>query len=215
MSTRELRDASPLPIRPSYQYGLRTLLLIVTLAAVFFSMACSHGVVLAIGATLGVCLVLSAVRKHRGGRAVFGVVVLGVTFLLTQVEQYVTEEPQWADVVGRYALASQTVSAGGLAVLEGRPCTIELRADGTFCATNVPGERDFPGPDFFDTLVTVSGTWRVEVVAHGFSFQTFWGARFDSEGAEVPSALLIGRKPPFGLELTLVEGHSMIFKRVE
>lgn len=35
-------------------------------------------------------------------------------------------------------LTRQTLTPDGLAALQGKRCTIELRADGTFTATNVP-----------------------------------------------------------------------------
>ena len=121
-------------------------------------------------------------------------------------------------VVGRYTLTDQTVTAGGLSVLRGMPCDIELRADGTFTARNVPpGELGSPGPAFVDTLVTGSGTWHIDEIAHGASFETtYWGIRLDSQTAKMHSIGLTGWKPPYGLYYTLGDpdcGYAMILKR--
>src|SRR5262245_42205044 len=75
---------------------------------------------------------------------------------------YTTDKPEITNVVGSYVLTTQTVTSGGLAALRGKTCSIELRADGTFIATNVPPWQDgFPPTNFFDTLISGSGTWRV------------------------------------------------------
>jgi hypothetical protein len=51
---------------------------------------------------------------------------------------YTTDKPETTNVVGSYVLASQSLTPGGLAALHGKTCSVELRADGTFIASNVP-----------------------------------------------------------------------------
>jgi hypothetical protein len=213
---------TPAPTKPErrFRYNLRTLFLMVTLAAVLLSMACNYGVTVGIAATLGACLLLSGARKRRYSRGIFGMILLGLAFWVAQIDDYTTKKPDAAEVVGRYTLTSQTVSTGGLSVLQGRTCSIELRRNGTFSATNAPPDvLGSPGMDFFSTLLTVSGTWRIDVVAHGASCETtFWGICFDSAPANVHPACLIGRESPFGLVFTLGDpdnGQSMILRRAE
>ena len=99
---------------------------------------------------------------------------------------FVTERPLATDVVGHYALTSQTVTSGGLAVLEGERCDVELRSDGTFTATNLPPDKlGSPGANFFNTLVSGSGRWRLDVVSHGFSSEPHWGVILDSPTVKI------------------------------
>jgi hypothetical protein len=133
---------------------------------------------------------------------------------------YTTTRPQAADVVGRYKLTSQTVTTGGLSVLHGKPCDIELRADGTFTAVNLPTDtHGSPGTDCFSTLVTGSGNWRIDVVSHGASYETeHWGIEFESPAVKIHSTNLAGQKPPYELIFTLGDpdsGDAMIFEKAE
>ena len=70
---------------------------------------------------------------------------------------YTTVRPELAEVVGRYTLVKQTVTAGDLAAMNGRLCVVELRPDGTYSASNVP-PYTFGSPDAsLTTLVSASG----------------------------------------------------------
>ncbi len=136
---------------------------------------------------------------------------------------YTTKKPQTADVVGRYTLTSQTVTRDELAALQGRPCAIDLRADGTFTATNVPPrEIDSPGTNFFDTLLTGSGTWRIDGVGSVDDgvrpLKTHWGVYLDSPTNKMQPVGLTGQKRPYGLIFTLGDpdtGAAMILERTE
>ena len=55
---------------------------------------------------------------------------------------YTTDMPETTNVVGSYVLTSQTLTRDGLAALKGKACLIDLLADGTFVATNVPPWQD-------------------------------------------------------------------------
>jgi len=135
---------------------------------------------------------------------------------------FTTEKPQSADVVGRYSLTKQTVVAGGLSAMKGQSCCVELRADGTFTAANVPPwDGDSPGTTFFDELRSGTGTWRIDNVGsvddgHG-PLKTHWGIHLDVDShVRLRSAGLTGKKPPYGLIFTLGDpdsGMVMILER--
>lgn len=134
---------------------------------------------------------------------------------------YTTEKPEASAVAGRYKLKDQTVSAGGLSALHGKTSIVELRADRTFIATNVPPQQlGSPGTDFFNTLLSDSGTWRLDAVGgvdSGWgSIKTNWGIYFDSKAARISAAALTGKKPPYGLIFTLGDpdsGQAMILEK--
>ncbi len=156
-------------------------------------------------------------------------VLLFLTLLLLPGCQYdpyaylfTTEKPKPADVVGRYTLTEQTVTTGGLTALHGKPCFVELLADGTFTAANVPPMKlDSPGEKFFDELLSGSGTWSIDSVGSiddgRGSLKAHWGIRLNSPKAEMQSAGFTEKKPPYGLIFTLGDpdsGTVMILKRV-
>jgi hypothetical protein len=136
---------------------------------------------------------------------------------------YTTEKPQLSDIVGRYKLTSQSVTRDGLSVMQGRSCFIELRADGTFSATNVPplllNTIHSPDANFFSTLVSGSGTWTladVGGVSDGTTVKTHWGVDLDSAVGNFLPVGLSGHKPPYGLIYTLGdpdEGMVLILDR--
>lgn len=136
---------------------------------------------------------------------------------------YTTEKPQTADVAGRYALENQTVTRDGIAALQGQPCVIELRTDGRFTATNVPPwELGSPGTNFFSTLLSGSGTWRIDSVGSvddgGRPLKTHWGVYLDSDTTKIMPAGLTGQTPPYGLIFTLGDpdsGDALTFQRTK
>jgi hypothetical protein len=136
---------------------------------------------------------------------------------------YTTEKPQAEDVVGVYTLARQTVTRDGLAVLRGQPCNVDLRPGGEFTATNVPPWLfGSPGTNFFSTLLTGSGKWRIDRVGSidngGGSVQTQWGVYLDSPAAKFSPVGLTGQKAPYGLIFTLGDpdsGEAMILERAK
>lgn len=134
--------------------------------------------------------------------------------------RYATKKPDAEDVAGRYELVKQTVKTQGPVALEGRPCFVELRADGTFTATNVPPwTLDTPGTDFFQSLISGTGTWRIAKVGlldNGLGkTKTIWGVYLDSKQAKFMPANLTGNKPPHGLIFGLGDpdaGQAMILE---
>ncbi len=137
---------------------------------------------------------------------------------------YTTEQPQKTNVVGRYVLISQSLSQGGLTVLSGRVCSVELKADGTFIASNVPpSKQDMnPGTNFFQSLVSAQGTWSVTTVGGvgigGGKSKPRWGVELETSGAMLLSPGLMGTKPPYGLIYTLGDpdsGTALILERAK
>jgi hypothetical protein len=136
---------------------------------------------------------------------------------------YTTAKPVREDLVGRYRLTSQTVTADGLSAFEERPCEVELRNDGSFTATNVPEwKHDSAGDDFFAQLRGDSGTWSVDSVgsiANGDQPpKTHWGIILDSKSEERAPFGLTGSKPPFGLIFTVGDpdsGRALFFEKIE
>jgi len=134
---------------------------------------------------------------------------------------YTTDKPETTNVVGSYVLTSQTLIPGGLTALRGRTGSIELRADGTFIATNVPPRQDgFPPTNFLDPLISGSGTWRIGSVGSVDDgrrpLKTHWGVYLDSPAAKLASVGLTSPKPPYGLIYTLGDpdsGEALILER--
>ncbi len=127
--------------------------------------------------------------------------------------QYTTVRPRDADVLGRYVLTNQTVTQGGISDLQGRLCVVELRADGTFIATNLPpSSSGSPRARFLSTLVSGSGTWHIESVReidNGIGkLKTHWGIYLDSHPLKFQLAGLTGKKAPYGMIFTLGDPDS-------
>ncbi len=135
---------------------------------------------------------------------------------------YTTHKPVKQDVVGLYELKSETLLKSDLTDLHGRRCALELRADGTFSATNVPPwDMELPDAHFFDMLLSGSGSWRIETVGtvdNGWQSKTVWGVYLDSPTVKLAAANLTGRKPPYGLIFTLGDpdsGEALILERIK
>jgi hypothetical protein len=121
--------------------------------------------------------------------------------------QFTMAQPQASNVVGCYTLKWKSV--------------LNLAADGTFTATNVPPfVLPAPGSSTLSCLVTGSGTWRVEEIPPvrkaESSPQSRWGIALDSQGTAIRSPALIGN-PPYALLFTCEESpHNetvMIFQK--
>jgi hypothetical protein len=119
-------------------------------------------------------------------------------------DQYTTSRPREEDVTGQYVFSRDTVTWGKSAAIKN--CRIELRADRTFIATNVP-RAEFPGrgSDYLGDLINASGTWRIDNVGGGEDWRgkvvTHWGISFEATSANVnvQDAGFTGHKPPYGL----------------
>jgi len=157
------------------------------------------------------------------------VLLLALTLLVSGCQYdphahlYTMARPQTADVVGRYALVSQTVTTDGISALDGKLSVVELRTDGTFSASNVPPYPLFGSPDagVLKSLVSAAGSWRVGKVGSvddGGSLKTHWGIYPESGTVRLQSAGLTGQKAPFGLVFTVGDpdsGHAMFLERTK
>lgn len=136
---------------------------------------------------------------------------------------YTTQEPRPQDLVGRYKLKQQTVTTDGLSAFGGRLSMVELVADGSFVATNVPSRTLAHAPqkdgNIFATLLNGSGRWRIGAVGgvdNGLGERTHWGVYLDSPVADIEPAGLTGARPPYGLIFNLGDpdlGQAMVFER--
>ena len=131
--------------------------------------------------------------------------------------RYPEERPITSDVVGTYRLTDQTLTRQGVDVLEGALCEIELRADGTFLATNFPLWMEVRPVEYeLDELTHLEGRWdlrQVGSISHNWGLKPIWGIHFS--GA-MGSAQLVGQGP---YSLCFVYGDpddadEMIFTRV-
>ena len=136
---------------------------------------------------------------------------------------YTTEKPKAEALVGYYKLTRQTVAKGEMPELLKDMCSVELRSDGSFSATNLPAWVDgFPGTNFFSTLVSGSGKWRVGSVGPidngGPPLKTHWGIYFDGVSNKMESAGLTGSNSPYGLVFTIGDpdsGEAMFFQKTK
>ncbi len=159
------------------------------------------------------------VRFRRLGAIVFVPLVIACQYD-PHAHLYTTVKPAPSEVVGVYRLASETLLKSDLSGLRGRLSLLRLDADGTFEATNLPRwDLHTPGTDFFDRLVSGSGSWRigsVGAVDDGWNSKTVWGVYLDSSGAELAPAHLTGLRSPHGLLFSIGDpdaGEALIFSR--
>jgi hypothetical protein len=114
--------------------------------------------------------------------------------------------PEASDLPGTYYLVSQTVNASGLAAMGGKISTIELRADGSFTANHVPPVANFPGNDFFNTLISGSGTYTIGSMG-SIDGATIWGVYLKGD-VEFESPVLAGALPKYQLTFVLGDPDS-------
>lgn len=131
--------------------------------------------------------------------------------------RYTTQEPKDADLVGSYVLEKFFLPAqAGSNAPEIR---VELRADGTFAAKNVPPwEFDYPEARFFSWLISGEGKWEKGKVGGRSDGKDLWGIYLRAAGDRFSPAGLTGNEPPYGLIFTLGDpdsGYALLLKRVD
>ena len=126
---------------------------------------------------------------------------------------FTTVKPKSEDVAASYLLTQQTIEPGGLDLLKGRQCVLELHGDGTFSATNYPtwSEAFSPGAGKFVTAINTSGRWSLDTVgtvSNGGKSQSHWGIRFSDASKPMDSLALTGKTAPYGLIMTYGDPDS-------
>ena len=124
-------------------------------------------------------------------------------------------EPRAEDIPGVYVLDRSYLPKS----VEGNPpeMEIELRADGTFKATNVPpwaaGE---PGTNFFTTFQSGTGKWIKSPMGTTNRSRLIWGVYLQTPDDRLDAPQFIGDAPPYGLMFTFGDpdsGHALLLKR--
>ena len=129
---------------------------------------------------------------------------------------YTTSEPKTEDVVGTYVLDALHLPAE---VGSARPdVVIELHADGTFAATNIPPwDSSWPGTNFFGSLLSGSGKWEKDTLGTlDPGHKRIWGVYLRTPENRFHPADFTGDKPPYGLIFTLGDpdsGNVIILRR--
>jgi hypothetical protein len=127
---------------------------------------------------------------------------------------YTTTEPKNEDVVGVYVLDQFHLSLeAGTAHPDVK---VELRADGTFTATNVPPSKiETIDKTFFHSLQSGSGKWE-KAQTGMLDSKTIWGVNLNTPDNRFYPASFTGDKPPYGMIFTLGDpdsGDAIILKR--
>jgi hypothetical protein len=121
---------------------------------------------------------------------------------------YTTTEPKNEDVVGVYVLDQFHLSQeAGTAHSDVK---VELRANGTFTATNVPPSKiETIDKTFFHSLQSGSGKWeKAETGTLAYSNKTTWGVNLNTPDNRFYPASFTGDKPPYGMIFTLGDPDS-------
>ena len=143
--------------------------------------------------------------------------------------EYLRTLPESVDLVGRYQLiAWQSCIPADVAATKNANAdySIELHADGTFTATNVPRALPSDGSDTGDRLeAAVTGQWHVDVVAGTGEYvggaDGFARVQFTSDPTISSANLMHGvldEGPPYRLVFVLgdrTEGDGLTFRRIE
>jgi len=135
-------------------------------------------------------------------------------------DRYTTTEPTQEGIVGVYTLQECTLIHCDLADLHGRICSLELKSDGTFIGKGIPPRSmSSPQEGFLDTLLDVTGTWKVGFVGdvdNGFKSTWVYGLHLESQGGIVAWPHLMGNEPPYDILFSLSdpdEQQALIFKK--
>lgn len=140
------------------------------------------------------------------------------------------EEPSREDVIGTYVVDYFSLPSE----LAGKSCeiTVELRADGSFSASNIPPWRgDIPDAGFFNSLLNGTGRWEIDKMGTlNPREHTIWGIYLRND-TKKPStapdveddlnrlmspASFTGQKPPYGLIFQLGDpdrGYAILMKK--
>ena len=129
---------------------------------------------------------------------------------------YTTSEPKTEDIIGTYVLDAYHLPS---IVGSARPeVVVELHADGTFAATNVPplGLHE-PSNNFFGSLLSATGKWEKHTTGTlDPGNKRIWGIYLRTPDSKIEPASFTGDKAPYGLIFTIGDpdsGDAMILRR--
>ena len=128
-----------------------------------------------------------------------------------------TSEPRTEDVVRTYVLDALHLPSSVMGVGVRPEVWIELRANGSFSATNLPpwtsGGR---GTNFLASLVSGEGRWEKGTLGTIDGRKTIWGVYLRTPDDRFHPAGFTGDSPPYGLIFTLGDpdaGEAVLLKR--
>ena len=124
-------------------------------------------------------------------------------------------KPNRDDIVGTYVTDRLDMPPGLTRTVD---ITVELHADGTFTATNVPPWKlDDPKDDFFSTLLSGTGRWELATMGQlDPGAHPLWGVYLRDGANRMAPAHLTGTEAPYGLIFELGdpdEGYAILLKR--
>lgn len=120
-----------------------------------------------------------------------------------------TSKPSPSEVVGIYILDQSFLPS---ALTKTPQITIELRADGTFTAQNIPSDgSDIPDENFLNTLVSSTGKWVIDEMGTRDDKYKIWGVYLQSEKQKVQSPEFTGKYPHLGFSNSVIPTADMPF----
>ena len=128
---------------------------------------------------------------------------------------YTTNEPKVEDSVGTYVLDRFDLPIDTSKV----QCdvVVELHADGTFAATNIPPwKMDDVTTNFFSQLLNGSGKWEKDTLGTLDDSKRIWGVYLRTPDNRFHPVDFTGSKPPYGLIFTLGDpdsGYAVLLKK--
>lgn len=146
--------------------------------------------------------------------------LLALTLLSCQYDPHAhlltTTEPEARDIVGTYVLDRYDLPAASK--IKHMPVRLELHADSTFTATNIPPDNpEAPDGSFFSDLLSGTGRWEkapLGIVDPGS--KTIWGVYLRSKEHAFHYAEFTGSQPPYGLIFTLGDpdgGNAVLLRK--
>jgi len=127
-----------------------------------------------------------------------------------------TTEPKAEDILGVYVLDRFELPPG--LVSSNLNVEVDLHADGTFTATNVPPwATGVPNQDFSASLITGTGTWLKSAIGTlDPGHKSIWGISLSTSDKRNMAAEFTGEKPPYGLIFEIGDpdsGYAILLRR--
>lgn len=111
-------------------------------------------------------------------------------------------------VAGFYQLTLQTITKNR-AILEGRPCRLDLRLDGSFTVTNYPvWARESSDPPRVTEFVSTTGRWSCGEANISYRGQECWGVVFSNGKVGIHPLALRSKGAPYNLMFIYGDGDE-------